>query len=179
MAFITLKDFYLRYPHKCYNLQSTTIPVPYVKKDDLDCDDKHTKTYQEYTEVVSTILDEIQNVLLEGNPYKMPLKMGTLQMFKYKTYRKYLFVKKKDGTAERRRSKSPHTGDHYPLLKWLRSNKDSYMWTKWHFSIKIMSNFSDKISKLLKTNPSAIFKYSDAIKKNYKALDKDEKLRSN
>lgn len=168
MSYITLKDFYLKYPYKCYDINSSTIPVPYVKKNELECGHEFTKTYQEYFEIADTIFSEIQNTLLEGSPYKLPKRMGTLQMFKYKTLRKVIFVTDETGKKIRKRIKSPHTGDHYPVLKWLRSYKECVMWTRWHFTIKIMSLFSDRIREKITKTPSIIYQYSDAINKRTK-----------
>lgn len=176
MNCITLKDFYLRYPYKCYDVNSKTIPVPYIKKDEMECSNEFTRTFQEYSEICDVILDEIQNSLIEGSPYKLPNRMGILQMLKYKTYRKIIF-ENKNGVRTRKRVKSPATGEYYPLLKWIRSNKVSAMWTKWHFKIRIMSKFSKKIGAKISKQPSILNRYSDSIKINYNSV-KDEKLRS-
>lgn len=176
MKYITLRDFYLKYPYKCYDVNSTTIPIPYIKREEVKCSDEFSRTFKEYSEICDVIFDEIQNNLIEGTQYKLPNRMGILQMLKYKTYRKVIF-ENKDGVRIRKRVKSPATGEYYPLLKWLRGNKVSSMWTKWHFKIRIMSNFSKKIRAKIIKQPSILHRYSDSIKINYN-LVKDEKLRS-
>lgn len=119
----TLKDLYLMYPHKCQNMTTNTVPLPYVPKQEIDCDSEYSLTYKEWLEIVLCYFSAVVLYLTSGFKYKLGAKLGHLQMIKVKNSR--IDFVEFNKTGEKRIMKNPMWGGRYPIIKWMRRKADN------------------------------------------------------
>lgn len=133
-AKITLREFYKSYPYPCWDVTSNTVPVPYIPKDKLVCDNKRTLTFKQYRKILSIYARLLTNYLLTGLPIKLPYYLGEIRMFKYKpTKSKPFNIDHYLKTGEKLFYKSRHTQGYIPLFKWRRAEKQSRLQNRWIF----------------------------------------------
>jgi nucleoid DNA-binding protein len=83
----SLKDFFMKYPYRKNPEYTGTIPVPYIKKEEVS-KHKWTITYDEYAEIIKDIFEEIAKKLQEGETWEIGSRLGhfTLKKAKVKTF---------------------------------------------------------------------------------------------
>jgi hypothetical protein len=149
---ITLKNFYLHYPHKCVP-NPNTIPNPYFPKTEMDCEHKHSLSYAQWSEIVEVILEEVMNYLLRGFNFILPEKLGEWAIVKMKN-KEFRYMFSKDGdTCNRRleRDMNPYK----PFLKWKKWFKHTKVAdsTIWRIVILKKSKFAKILNKTFHKSP--------------------------
>lgn len=135
----TLKDIYLAYPHKCrdVDLESNTVKLPYVKKEEVDCEHKMALTYEEFSIIAEELFDNIIEELKTGQPYKLPSKLGHFQLIKFKgggtnwkTTHKY---------GKRKSYKNLESDGYGFKLLWMKQRRQNcYLNRKWLWRVNIL-----------------------------------------
>jgi nucleoid DNA-binding protein len=75
---ITPKDLYQFYTYKKnYPVENNVVPIPYVKKEEVT-NHKNSLDYRQWIAIVEDYFEQIKNVLIEGNKFNLPEKLGTL-----------------------------------------------------------------------------------------------------
>ena len=75
--FITLKDIYLKYRYKWYDINSNTVPNPYFPKSEIS-DHKYKLSKKEWLVVINTYIDILIEDFINGYDYQIPLGLGNL-----------------------------------------------------------------------------------------------------
>lgn len=123
----TLKDIYLDYPYKCRHMDTSTVPLPYFPKEEIDCDHKYSMTYKEWKGALNCFFKHTLNALAQGYEFTMPYEMGRLQLRKVKGGG-VDFTKSEKGNIKRHRNL--HLRGWRFLTKWLRDhNRLQFKWT--------------------------------------------------
>ncbi len=126
----TLKDFYLRYPYKKNPDSyipglSKTIPVPYIKAEDIT-DHNYSVDYHTYKKIMMAFFEFLFQYLLWGGRYKMPGRIGDLIIQKYKrSVKKNINWGKYKATGNHYNEKNIPTNRYSPTLKWKRGPRIS------------------------------------------------------
>lgn len=125
-------NFYLDYPHKCRRFDTNTVELPYFPKAELDCDHPYSLRYKEWREIVDTYFEYVIDYMLNGQKYRMPARLGYLELQKFKgggiDYQRL----KKEGKVYRHTNR--HSKGYRVILKWLRGYshgaviKHQYLW---------------------------------------------------
>jgi len=124
----TLVDFYQHYPHKknpddFVPGMSKTIPVPYVKAEDVS-DDKFAVDFKTYKLILHTFFELLLEYLMWGGRYKMPGRIGDLIIYKYKrSVKNNINWPSYKTTGRHSNEKNIHTNRYSPTLKWKRGKK--------------------------------------------------------
>jgi len=162
---ITLKDLYLNYDYKWYDVNSTTIPVPYFNKKEI-VEHDYTLSYKEWKNVIMVYFKYVMLYLISGKCFVIPNFLGDLCLKKWKpkgrrinlyaTEQKYGEYNK---TVEKEDRKyiyhnNYHTGGYCPLLKWVRDRKQFAY--KWHWRFDLTPHNWKFISKNLMKDASMI-----------------------
>ena len=156
---IKLRDIYLLYPHKCQDIYiGNTIPVPYVKKSEIDCDNKYSLKYPEWRSIVESYLDMLGDFLLAGEFYPLPYRMGSLTIRKVK-YVKKSFRTTSDNGRERVYYRNPHTQGYMPFLRWDRNMVGSKLRNRRLFKIRPLKTYKHKMNKYINEDFNRIFLY--------------------
>lgn len=118
---ITLQDIYLLYPYKTRKIVGKTVPVPYFPKSEIT-EHEYSKEYKEWKRCIEILLKNLRLYLLTGMKYRIPNRMGNLQIRKCKSaglsfahYRK---------TGEWKKMDNRQWKGYRPLLKWDRNAPD-------------------------------------------------------
>ncbi len=77
---VTLKDFYLNYPFKCYGGNTRV----YIKQEDERCNEHYSLNYKEYKTIMNTYFKYIILYLRSGLVYRLPKHLGRLYIGTYK-----------------------------------------------------------------------------------------------
>jgi len=141
-----MKELYLQYEYKTYDIHSKSVPVPYFPKHEIT-DHNFTLTYKEWRRIVMCYIKHLLAYLIEGHLFKIPVQLGTWQLLKRKCRRRRVDIVntiKRFGeinkTLEPGKKKlvyfnNHHTGGHTPYFKWLRrEEKLKYKW-HWRFNL--------------------------------------------
>lgn len=149
---ISLKQFYLFYPHKCVS-NPNTVPNPYFPKTEMDCTNKHSLNYAQWMEIMEVYLEELMDYLLTGLRFSMPQMLGSLEIIKSKTNGiRYMFTNSVDG-CDRRIEKDILT--YRPILKWYKDHKTAKFPDPWIWKVGILkkSKFALKLAKKFRASP--------------------------
>jgi nucleoid DNA-binding protein len=149
---ISLKDFYLHYPHKCVP-NPNTVPSPYFPKTEMDCENKYSLSSSQWIEIIEVYLEELMKYLLKGNSFNMPLMLGTLNIVKTKAKEiRYMFTRSKD-SCERRVEKN--INKYKPILKWTRNYSTTKLPDPWIWKLTLLkeSKFSHMLNKVFDKSP--------------------------
>lgn len=144
-----LISFYKLYPHKCQILKGNTIPLPYVKKQDIDCNNSNSLTYREYINYSTVYFKYLTLYLRSGLPYKLPCYLGSIEMANYR-----------GGYYDHNDSKfdsNDYLGNQKFILKWVRgrNTRNLHFW-KIQFTRKKWRS----LFKWIEENPSRLNKYN-------------------
>lgn len=160
--FITLKDFYKEYPYPCYDVTSNTVPMaPYISKSKVVCDNKYSLSKREWMLIVKSYLKHLSLYILSGNVFKMPERMGLMEVRKYKA--KKVDVQASLKAKKRVYHKNLHTGGYTIVWKWFRGSSQSSLLYKWHWEIRPMKKLNQLVNKFLKGDPSRINRINKTI----------------
>lgn len=77
----TLLDLYKFYRYKTYNIDSSTVPIPYFPKSEISTH-PYALTYKKWREVVNVYIEVVLEELTNGFDYKIPHGMGNLFLYK-------------------------------------------------------------------------------------------------
>ncbi len=157
---ITLKELYLQYEYKAYDIHSKSVPVPYFPKTEIT-DHKFTLTYKEWRKIIMTYIKYCILYLIDGNLFKIPDQLGTWRLLKRKCKKRRVDLPttiKRFGEINKTLPKgfkkkvyfhNHHTRGYTPYLKWLR--REERLKYKWHWRFNLSrSNWSTISNKLLK-----------------------------
>ncbi len=167
VKFITLKDLYLSYRHKWYDVNSSTVPIPYFSSEEIS-EHEYKLTYKQWKEIVQSYLDCVLDELKEGNTYTIPHGLGVLQLVKYENrYIDYEAGKKalEEGRIDKGTflRKKDYALDGYAFkMLWHRSKKNSVRFrNKYLFEVWMPKTVYSKLYKWFKEDKSRIYKLSD------------------
>lgn len=139
---LSLNDLYQSYSYK-KNIEHppNTIPVPYVKKDEVT-DTKYSLTHKEWEFIVSTYLDILKEKLFQGKVITLPYKLGRLFMIKVKNTTGVNKIKSRDA-GERVYSdlKQVNDGGVFFKLCWDRRFKISSLKTRWFWKVRLVRSY--------------------------------------
>jgi nucleoid DNA-binding protein len=155
---ISKKDFFLQWPYKCA-YQGNTIPRPYFSKTEVNCNHKHSLTYNEWNEIITVYLDCLMDYIVKGNKFEIPNMLGYFEMCKWK--RKFAKPtgtpeKNEDGTMKKRYNSARtmlQSLGYSPILKWRRSAKLCKLKFKSIWAVKMLKDMKKKASKQIVDNP--------------------------
>lgn len=152
--YITLKDIYLHYRYKWYDVNSNTVPNPYFPKSDIS-EHKYKLSKKEWLVIINTFIDILIEDFVNGYDYQIPLGMGNLQL--------------KKTLIARDRTESPynefivsHCDGYFPKLIWAKhmGNEKVKFKNKTLFSCILLKNvFMNKFIGALKKDRSLIYRY--------------------
>lgn len=124
------------YPYK-KNLEkgSNTVPDPYIKAKDVVDNHEYSLDYEQWLSVITTYIELIAEDLKQGLKFKMPNRLGYLQIVKFKTNKLInLCVTTKHKKIVYYNNLM--TENHFFKLKWHRQGTTASMKFKWHWSLK-------------------------------------------
>lgn len=159
-ARITLKEIYLKYPHKWKDPSSSTIPVPYFPNEEISGSD-YALSYKAWKEIVDALIEGYIDILFEGKKLDPQKAMGYFILTKYKNTTTVDYEElKKSGKVTTH--KNNHTGGYAPFLLWDNSYKTLAKVSKksyWRISFthKVWKKFSTKLLE----DSSQIYKLRD------------------
>lgn len=139
MRKIGLKQLYKDYPYKCQIITTNTVPVPYIKQEDQDCDSRYSISYRDYVTIIRAYAKIVLQYLLNGATLKLPHRMGNLclELLTNSYYKDFQQTTKGNVV----KSKSTKLGGDSILLRWYRKKKsESVMTNKWKWRIRLTKN---------------------------------------
>lgn len=154
---IGYKDLYRDYPFKCQLLITNTVPDPYIKKEDQNCDSEYRLTYLEWKKIIDLYVEYVIDYLKTGDVFKLPFRLGNLRLIQNP---KKFFLNFNTGKEERRTT---------PIgfyLLWKRQSKDNGLFThKWNWRVRLGKYAWRYLDNYFTENPS---KLNNLHKKVYK-----------
>lgn len=148
---IGLSDFYLKYPYKCYDYSQRT--RPYVSKKECDCNHIFNLTHKQYKLIVQTYFKYLFLYLRSGLIYKMPFRMGRLQLVKYRggyyDYDKEKFYK------------NDYMFNNKFVIKWDRRPLYANMKRRYWWTLKLSKKSWLDIFNWIQESPSRIKTFED------------------
>ena len=167
VKFITLKDLYLGYRHKWYDVNSSTVPIPYFNPNEVS-NHEYALSYKEWKNYLQVYFNTILEHLREGNQFIMPHGLGTLKLIKFKSkYIDYIAGRKalEEGKLEKGTflRKKNYALDSYSFkLMWYRTNKHNVKFrNKYLYQIWMPNPTFKKLYYWFKEDKSRIYKLSD------------------
>lgn len=148
---ITLRDIYLGYSYKFRDIESKTIPIPYFPKDQIT-QHTHSLTYKEWKKIIQIYLKHLVLYLLTtGFKFKIPSRLGILQLKKYKSKSTPDWGKTREVYGHTNVKpimfKNTHTQGYKPIIKWYREGQNAKFKFKWYWRF----NFTKKVWKTIST----------------------------
>lgn len=131
---ITLIDLFSFYPFK-KNIETkdNVIPIPYIKKEDIVYNEK-TIDYIVYRKVIDRYLELLVDYLKEGNKFKLPNKLGFIQIQRFKV--KHFLDKVASKNQQKKVYKKSNGNENYMFfIKWMRNYKEAIFNYKWHWRL--------------------------------------------
>jgi nucleoid DNA-binding protein len=168
VKYLTLKDLYLGYKYKWYDVESSTVPIPYFSKDEIS-DHEYALTYKQWKAILTDYFKTVLDHLKEGNRYKMAHGLGTIQLVKYEN--RHIDFKAgqqamKEGRLEKGQflRKKDYDLDGYAFkLKWFKTKKYGVVFrNKYLFNLWIPNNVYKELHRWFKADKSRIYKLSDS-----------------
>lgn len=144
-----IADIYLMYPYKCWDFNSTTIPKPYVPKEEVVCGHQFSLTYKEFKTIIMVYLNYLKQYLLDGNEFKMPQMLGYLEFVKYKG-RAVDYGHFHNNNKEIKLYINKHSEGYRPKLMWKRRQKDARLRYRWSWRMRPCTRFRNLIGKRIK-----------------------------
>lgn len=149
---VTLRELYLGYSFKFRDVTSKTISVPYFKKSEIS-NHKYKLTYKEWKNIIVCFFKYLSLYLLTGLEYKIPSRLGKLQLRKIRSKKVPDWNKTREvyGTTKGVTPiyhKNLHTNGFRPLIKWYRQGQNGKFKYKWYWRF----NFTKKTWKSLSNN---------------------------
>ena len=170
----TLKDIYLMYPHRTYDVSSSTVPRPYFPASEIS-DDANALPYKEWKLIIRTYFKYLLKYLIAGRDYKLGSRLGELHLRKYKPKKKrgidFNKTKEKYGEINKTLPKGQkkvvyhmnhHTGGYHPFIKWDRTFT-RFMF-QWHWRFVLSERNFKIISNELKSDPTMIERLQQVTK---------------
>jgi hypothetical protein len=160
---VTLRELYLGYSLKTRDIESKTIPVPYFPKSEITTH-KHSLTYKEWKRIILIYFKHLVFYLMEtGFSYKIPSRLGLLQIRKYKSKKIPDWGKTKEvyGTTKVKPIyyKNTHTSGYRPIIKWYRSGQEAKFKYKWYWRFNFTPKSWSTVSKAIFSKLTLINKY--------------------
>lgn len=131
----TIIDLFFDYPYK-KNIAcgDNSVPIPYVKKDDIVYHD-FTLDYNMWRDVIEEYLKQVSNCLSSAESFKLPGRLGFLEVKKFKSNRFFDRIKSKEQNKQVFLKKNGH--DNYMFfIEWSRRYKEACFSFKWHWRFK-------------------------------------------
>jgi len=156
MKIITTLDLYKEYEYKCQDHYGKTIPVPYIKKQDLICDHKYSLDYPTWRLIIDTYVKYVKEYLYQGLAFKLPHRMGNLQIIK--TKKGYIDYTKDVLSKNGKLNITPntHTDGYRGKIHWDRYNNNCSLKYKWLFKVKLTYSFRKEFAKRIFSNLNLI-----------------------
>jgi len=153
----SLKDLYFFYPHKINPPYTTTIPLPFVKKDQLS-DHKWAITFPVYVAVITDIIAAIIDRLQKGETWTIGNNLGSVVFTKKKCR---VFVDRiKSGEAGKQVKRFKNEYENYMILpQWNRAK--ALMQNKWLWRFKIVPKVLREIYERTDEDYTYIYKFRD------------------
>jgi hypothetical protein len=143
----TIKNLYLKYPHKWRDLESKTIPSPYFPASEVSAH-PYAMSYKEWKEAVLVLFEEYMVEMLNGDTIYIPHALGRLSICKYIPKRKSVDLDHLVKTGERIYHDNSHTDGYCPILYWnYRYKTNANFRYKKHWGIDFIQPVWSKISK--------------------------------
>lgn len=156
---LTSERMFLAYRYKKQDIRvnpktgKIMVPQPYVK-DEESSDHKYALTFPQWQEIVETYWDIVVDNLIEGKSFKFPMMLGYIEMCKVKMRTVVM-----RGLKHSFRNLS--TLGYKPKMIW-RKNHTIRFSTKFWFMLNLSKQAHwTKMGKMLREDPSIIFKYPD------------------
>ena len=127
---ISYKDFFLRYPHKCKELnpESKTVPLPYFPSSEVDCEHPYALDYKEYKTILQSYFTKVFHFLRTGHIYKMYSRLGYLEFFRFSgatVDNEVMRTRKK-----RFRTQRNHINDDVVAVRWNKKKSSRFKYNK-------------------------------------------------
>ena len=135
---VVLSDIYLKYPHKKYDITSSTIPFPYFPKEEIT-NTELSYTYKEWNELVQDYLKIIRSEMATGKTFVIPSNLGKVVALKYrrKGFAKSVdWSKSNDGEIVYRKNSDIFS-------KWATT----FRWRKWDNRFKFKNIWKLKLAR--------------------------------
>lgn len=164
--YITLDDIYKHYPYPCWDtnlLQRKIVPKPYISKEQIKCGEKYSLDFYTWKKICETLFKYMFELLMTGKEIKLPARLGYLQIRKCPRTKGTKVTA--DGhyfreTGKFKRFSGPTTRMPYrPLIKWDRSNKESYFRFAWYYKINFVRSVWAKWFNAYKKDSSILNKF--------------------
>jgi nucleoid DNA-binding protein len=158
---VTLKEIYLKYPHKWRNLKSNTIELPYFPASEIT-NNEYTLSYQDWKKVINSLLECYKEVLVSGNTLLLPHALGRLNIKKYRPKNPRLDFAHYAKTGEKIYHSNLHTDGYCPILYWnYRHNTHAKFKYKRHWSVTFVDTFWNNVSKMIQEDSSIIYNFEE------------------
>lgn len=136
---IVLPDIYLKYPHKTYDVTSSTVPYPYFPKEEIT-DNELSLTYKEWRAIIDDYFTLVRSEMAHGKTFDIPNNLGHIAPVKY---RRKGINKSIDWLATNKAGSVRYRKNSDIFSRWATS----FMWRKWEkFKFKVIWKL--KVSKL-------------------------------
>jgi nucleoid DNA-binding protein len=158
---ITLKEIYLKYPHKTRNLKGNTVELPYFPSSEIT-DNEYTLSYKEWKKVIKILLDCYKDILISGDSLLLPHSLGRMSIKKYKPKNPRIDFGHYIKTGEKLYHTNTHTDGYCPILYWnYRYNTHAKFKYKRHWRVNFVESFWSIISNKIQEDSSLIYNYEE------------------
>jgi len=129
-----LHDLYGFYPHRKNPEFSNTIPVPYIKKEEVS-NHKYSMTYAEWYVIIEDIVLSIRDRLQQGMVWKLGQRLGDIEIVRLrcKTFLDRIASGKSGKQVKRTRN---DYDNQMVLVEWRRTNEA--LRTKWLWRFRLV-----------------------------------------
>ena len=160
---ITGSDFYKQYPYPCWDINKSTIPIPYIPKDKLKCEHKRALTFKQYNQILKYYTLHLMSYLLEGMRIKLPYWLGCIQFKKARKQRNNnVDFGHYQKTGEIKYHLNRHTLGYKPVFKWMRNNKEARLYNKYMWTIRFVDKMKKRLSRTYLDDGTKINKLIDS-----------------
>lgn len=152
-----LKDLFQFFPYRKNPPLSNTIPVPYVKKEDVS-DHQYALTYSLWKAILEDIILEIRDCLIDGETWNIGSHIGTIEVVRFTANNFIDYKKSKEQSKVVRRSRTEHDNI---MIKGLWSRKRNPLPNKSLWRFKLCRTFKSDIYKRAETDFTLLYKFSE------------------
>lgn len=151
-AYVGLAQLYQFYPHKWMELNTKTVPVPYVKKEELSSHE-YRLTYKQWKQVLAAYFKHLIRYMLKGYEYEIPHGMGK---FSIRKDRRPIRVKKEDGGYGK---KYNHATEGYSVfLMWQKRHKNVKFPFKTMYHVRMIHTIYSGIMRAITMDRSILYR---------------------
>lgn len=165
-SYISLIGIYMKYRYKTMSDDRISgVEKPYIPQKERSTH-KYAIDKIVWSKVIARYLELIlTEIILKGKVFRMPSKLGVLQLVKFKgggidyqkTKRLYKEGKIEEGVA---RHNNLHTNGYGVKLKWYRSTHAHFKY-KNLYKVSFGNTIKKQVSSYFKKNPKEVYKLSD------------------